>query len=205
MASVKVEGSSDADQSGARKIRSVVIHPLLLFRSTDADEHDVGIGLENALSDFGLLGLVRGPKGRSIGTGDHQAGEALLQTGGQMRESVPAAAVQEDAVVVNRSTAAEFEHESRAVDSLLLGRSERAEGPDDGHAVRGGNVSGVKDFGESGIIVSSNDSVDRSNADVMCVKVRRFRALRGPTAAQFHHFAITRLADTDADDRLFGR
>jgi hypothetical protein len=80
---MKIESSAHSNKRYARKRIAVFVHPSLLFRSTDADKHDVSIGLPDAGLDGQLLFARDFSKWWRVGAGDSQSREALQQALGE--------------------------------------------------------------------------------------------------------------------------
>jgi len=202
-ASVEIEGCTDADHGDAGETGAVFGHPPFLLGRADADEDEVGVGMQDELTDAGVLGCRERAEGRRVRPGDRQAREAFAKAAGQQGENVFAAAVEEDALADAGGFAAEFEHERGAVDALLMRGAEGAHSPDEGHAIGRCDVGFVEDAGDVRIVVRQDDAVDGRDADVAGAGRRRRFAFLGPRAAESDDFGVARPADADVDDLLF--
>ena len=181
------------------------VHPFFLLRSAEANEDQIRVGvLDHSLDLFVFRGGQNTKRGR-VDAGDLEAGELPAETRLQLVQSFRSAAIEKDALPFLYGVTAEFQHQGWSVDARLASRPERAQGPDDGHAVRGSDVGCIEGEGYLGVVLSQDYAMHRCDADVMRGGGRRNFALPGPMGTEIHYLCVGGFADANADDMVLTR
>jgi len=64
-----------------------------------------------------------------------------------------------------------MEHQGWAIDTLLSATTERTKSPNNGHAIGCGDIGGIENLREIGIVFGQNDAVHRGHTDIVAGNV----------------------------------